>query len=207
MIRNLFAALTILASLSNVASAQVFGSATNTGTNQAASGAEMTTGVITESSFGNGFAFDAGFGGNVFGGNTAAAALGGAALGRSGFGGGFGGGGFGGGRGAQNQNQQNETKVRATVKLGFKIDGPPPALRSRQLNSTLARLPLQRQFANIHVVMDGSTAVLSGIAKNPEDLGVLRQLLLMEPGVQEVNLSQIQTPVSEPELVPAVPTR
>lgn len=179
---------------------------------------------------GSGFSFDPRFGttavGNAFstgvgglggiGGIGGIGGLGGIGGGRlggglGGFGGGFGGGGFGGGgfggRGGfgQNQQQQNQSKIRATIKVGFDYQAPPPQSQAIAIQNRLARLPIPQRFDQAQIQFVGRQAVVRGTFEDPEDIAVLRQLLLLEPGVEEVDVSQAVVVVSPAELVPPPP--
>ncbi len=182
-------------------------SAFGTAAGGAATGGAATGGGVagigtTQTTFGT-LALDPSFGASAIGGNTANAALGGA-LGRTGlggigglgglgglgggFGGGFGGGLGGlGGRGAQNMNNQNETRVRATVKIGFDYNSPAPAVRSQAINSRLARIPLPAKYNTVQVAMQGRKAVITGTVPTTADGKVIERLLSLEPGVDGVD--------------------
>ena len=56
---------------------------------------------------------------------------------------------------------------------------------------TLTRLPQPERFAGVSVQLDGRTAVATGSLNNPRDAELLKQLLLLEPGVYEVDVSQV----------------
>lgn len=187
-----------------LAQATAFGgqSAFGTATGGAAAGTGTAGIGTTQSAFGT-LALDPSFGATAIGGNAANAAVGGA-LGRTGFGGlgglgglggfggGFGGGlggGFGGmgGRGGQNMNNQNETRVRATVKIGFDYNAPVPAARSQAINSRLARIPLPPKYNTVNVTMQGRKALITGTVPTTADGKLIERLLSLEPGVDGVD--------------------
>lgn len=166
--------------------------------------AQTATGTTSTSPFGSGLTENtfgiSGFGGgaqssiiqNTFSG-TALGGQTGTALNNftrgagAGFGagfGGFGGGGFGGG--GAGQTQENQTPIPFTLKLGFKPKYRSPAEVSRLVTNRLTRLPLPPKFAGMSVFIDGTTAVVSGNVPTQEDAQVAEQLLLLEPGVDDV---------------------
>ncbi len=170
---------------------------------QVASAQTATTGTagttfgsgITENTFGiSGFGAGAqnsviqnAFSGAAIGGQTTNPALnsfargvgGGFGAGFGGFGGGFGGGGAG-------QTQENQTPIPFTLKLGFKPRLRSPAEVSQLLSSRLTRLPMPAKFAGMRVSIEGTTAVVSGSVPTKEDAQVAEQLMLLEPGVNDV---------------------
>lgn len=195
-----------LATLLVVCSAStVFGQGFGTNAQSAQTGQAAVGGTDIGQEFGGEFTFDSGgFGGAGFGGANQNAGrlgglggglggfgggLGGFGGGLGGFGGGFGGGGFGGGGFGGQGQQNNQSKIRATVKLGFTIERPPAEVRARNVNATLRRLPLPKKFQSVNVSIDGGTAIINGAASNVEDVDVLKQLLLLEPGVYDVRFA------------------
>lgn len=156
---------------------------------------------------GSGFSFDPGFGTSAFanpfrnsGNNVGMNRMGMMGMGGMGMGGmGFGGMGMGGmgmgrfGMGGMGSQQQQQSKFRPTVQLGFEVVGPSPQQRAQQAQFTLARLPQSQRFTGVTVQMEGSRAVVSGKLKEPKDAELLRQLLLLEPGVYQVDLQQLDS--------------
>lgn len=185
-------------------------SQTGTGGNQNNSGLGGQSG-IGGGGFGSGFSFDPSFSASAFGGNSSAnptlsragmVGMGmGMGMGMSGFGmGGMGGMGMGmGSSGMGMQQQQQQTKVRPTVRLGFEVARPSAQIRAQQAQLTLARLPQAERFAGIELQMDGNRAIVSGQLKEPQDAELLRQLLLLEPGVYQVDLQQLNS-ANEPSV-------
>lgn len=171
--------------------------------------------------FGSGFSFDPRFGATTFG-NPAGGAggafgnrmgnmgmgglgmgMGGMGMGGMGFGRGMGGFGMG-GMGSQ---QQQQSRVRPTVRLGFEVERPSVVTRSQQVQMTLSRLPQAQRFSGVNVVLDGRRAIATGALANPQDAALLRQLLLLEPGVYEVDISQLN-PANDgpvPEIIGSAP--
>jgi hypothetical protein len=131
-----------------------------------------------------------GFGGGLTGGRF------------GGFGGGFGGrGGFG-----QSQQQQNQSKIRATAKVGFEFDVPTAQSQATAIRSTLARLPLPAKFDQAQIEFSGRQVIVSGNFQNPDDVEVLKRLLLLEPGVESVEVRTATVKSAIPtEVVPAPP--
>lgn len=174
-----------------------------------------TGGLSAAAPFGSGFTFDPRFGATSFatpfgtgigGGVGGVGGLGGFGGGLSGsrfgsFGGGFGGG-FGRGGFGQTQ-QQNQSKIRATAKVGFEFQAPPAQAQATTIRATLARLPLPPKFEQAQIQFDGRTAVVMGNFKNAEDVAVLKQLLLLEPGVSEVDVREAVVPGASVDVVPA----
>lgn len=164
-------------------------------------GGAGTTGAST---FGQGFTFNSGLG---LGGNPMGM-MGTGGMGRTGFGGmgglgmmgmggmGMGGMGMGGrggnnGRGGAMGGSQQQYQIRPTVKLGFDVVTPNSQQRAQQFSSTISRLPQPERFSGISVKVDGRKAVASGSLKNKADANLLRNLLLMEPGIYEVDISAL----------------
>lgn len=186
---------------------------TNGGTGSGLTGGQTGTGAgiggggtTGLGGFGSGFSFDPNFGtttmanpfGNAANGSqmspmrTMGIGMGmGMGMGMGGFGmGGMGG--MGGGMGGFGmQQQQSQTKVRPTVVLGFEVARPSSQQRAQTVRLTLDRLPQAQRFAGVAVEIDGSRAVVSGSLKDPKDAELLRQLLLLEPGVYQVDMQQL----------------
>ncbi|MFN3190650.1 MAG: hypothetical protein ACE361_09020 [Aureliella sp.] len=174
-----------------------FGQDTQTQTGTAAAGGSTPTATPTGQDFDFSNTFGGtqiginsgnGFGTAGLGGNTGLGRLGGL----GGFGGGFGGlggfgGGFGGGLGGF--NQQNDAKIRATIKLGFAYEPPKPSFRAQRLNATLRRLPLPSKFQGVQVAINDRTAFVSGRNVAEGDREVLEQLVLLEPGIDDVEFA------------------
>lgn len=144
----------------------------------------------------------AALGGNALGGNTGLTNFGRGFVGGGIAGGGFGGGGFGGG--GAGQNQENQTPIPFTLKLGFKPKLRSPAEVARTLTSRMVRLPLPVKFANMSVAVQGTTAIITGQVPTHEDAEVAKQLVLLEPGIEDVqnDLSwQRENDWDQPEVV------
>lgn len=184
-------------------------------------GAQGGQGNAGGGGFGSGFSFDPRFsattvdnpfgGGGMNAGRAGAAGMGGLGMGMGGMGmGGLGMGGMGGmglgmgmgmgmgglgmggfGMGGMGMQQQQQSKLRPTVRLGFEVERPSPVRRSQQAQMTLSRLPQAERFAGVNVVMDGNRAIATGSLENSADAGLLRQLLLLEPGIYQVDVSQL----------------
>jgi len=119
-------------------------------------------------------------------------------MGMGGMGMGMGGMGMGGmGMGRSGMQQQSQTKVRPTVVLGFEVARPSPQQRAQQVQLNLTRLPQPQRFAGVTVQVEGNRAVVSGSLKEPKDADLLRQLLLLEPGVFQVDMQQMESNSSE----------
>lgn len=161
---------------------------------------------MANTSFGGGFSFDQAFGATILGQNLGA---GGTAFRALGAGGAFGlglGGGFGRGMnnpfGNRSQNQQ-DGKIRAKITLGFPYAGPPSELHTQTINATLRRLPLPERLRDVQVVIDGEKAIASGNVGSKDDIDILQQLVLLEPGIYEVDISGLQLTDGGPETVTA----
>lgn len=98
-----------------------------------------------------------------------------------------------GGFGGQNMNNQNETRIRATVKIGFDYDQPIPAARSQAINSRLARIPLPSKYNTVQVAMQGRKAVITGNVPTTADGKLIERLLSLEPGVDGVDNQLVYT--------------
>jgi hypothetical protein len=215
------------------------GGATGNNPTDGTGGRNLGTGGVggqanTGGAFGGGFNFDPRFNATTFGnpfgaagggignrmGNMGMGGLGMGGMGGMGMGmGGMGMGGMGFGRGmggfgmgGMGMQQQQQSKLRPTVRLGFEVERPSAVRRSQQVQMRLSRLPQAQRFSGVDVVMDGSRAIATGSLANPADAGLLRQLLLLEPGVYEVDISQLNAASdnkipesigSAPELVPS----
>jgi hypothetical protein len=104
-----------------------------------------------------------------------------------------------GGLGGQNMNNQNETRIRATVKIGFDYDAPVPAARSQAINSRLARIPLPPKYNTVNVTMQGRKAVITGTVPTTADGKLIERLLSLEPGVDGVDNQLVFTAQSTRE--------
>jgi hypothetical protein len=172
---------------------------------------------------GSSFNFDPRFGAATFanpfgatGGAANANRLGGMGMGGMGMGGmgmgmgGFGMGGFGlgmgmGGRmGGMGMQQQQQSRLRPTVRLGFEISRAPTQQRSQRAQATLSRLPQSERFAGTDVRIDGERAIVTGSVRNAADAGLLKQLLLLEPGIFEVDVTELVAVQDRP--MPGSPT-
>jgi hypothetical protein len=162
----------------------------------------MSQGGASNAGFGSAFEFDPVFGAvspNSRGmgngsmnsmGMTNSMGMGGFGMGRLGMGMGMGMS-FGGNRGFGNMNSQQQQKqqMRTTVKLGFDPPAPSAQVRTQAARVNLSRLPEPQRFAGINVELIGRKAVASGKISKAADADLLKQLLLLEPGVFEVDLS------------------
>ena len=195
-----------------------FGAQTSGGT-----GTGTGTGATAAAGQGTAFSFDPRFSATPFGsafgtgGLGGVGGLGGGLGGIGGIGGGFGGGrfgglgGFGGGLGGrggfgQNQQQQNQTKIRATAKVGFDYNAPQPQAQATTVRATLARLPIPERFNQAQIDFSGRTAVVSGNFKNADDIAVLKQLLLLQPGIEDVDVRNATSSAASSSVVPAPAT-
>ena len=179
-----------------------------TGTGAAGGASAMTS--LGGGTFGT---FDSAFGATVLGGVANSNALGAASLSRGmsslgmggmGMGGmGMGGRGMGGMGGMGNQSGQNQTKVRATVKIGFDYAFPSGPAQATQINARLQRIPLPEKFSDVAVEMRGRTALIRGQVPTPEDGKLIERLLSLEPGVDAIENALVFTQGTEVELVPA----
>lgn len=147
-----------------------------------------------------------GIGGGMMGGmggGMGMMGMGGMGMGGMGMGG-MGMGGMGGMGRNQQQNQrmgangQQQYTLRPTLKLGFAPTLPSNEIRSSQIQTTMARIPQAQQFAGVNVQVSGNTAFVSGNIA-PDQAQVLRRLLMLEPGIYQVQLpgESASTPKSD----------
>ncbi len=122
--------------------------------------------------------------------------MGGMGMGMGGMGMGMGMGGMGGrgqqqnGRGGMGGSGQQQYTLRPTVKLGFDVPTPNSQARGQQIQLTMARLPQPSRFAGANVSIDGRRAIVTGnVDKSQRE--ILKRLLLLEPGIYEVDMSQL----------------
>ncbi len=87
--------------------------------------------------------------------------------------------------GMNNQNQ-NQTKVRATVRLGFSMPLPPASERSQAIQSRLSRIPGSSSAQNLQVSLSGRTATVRGQVQSLDDGKLIERLLKLEPGIDTV---------------------
>lgn len=208
----------------NTGSGQTGGLSSQTGGGQTGglSGLSSQTGSASGTAAGGqaaAFSFDPRFSATPFGsafgtgGLGGVGGLGGGLGGIGGLGGGFGGGRFGGmggfgggfgGRGGfgQNQQQQNQTKIRATAKVGFDYNAPQPQAQATAVRSTLARLPIPERFNQAQIDFNGRTAVVSGSFEDADDIAVLKQLLLLQPGIEDVDIRNAKSSSAAGSVVP-----
>jgi hypothetical protein len=126
--------------------------------------------------------------------------------GLGGFGGGLGGfGGLGGLGQLGNLNQDDgETKVRATVRLGFEVPGRTMDTRVSELSRRLQNVRLPERLQTMEVALAGRTAFLTGTATNGGDIRLMSRLLMLEPGIDTVQIdvqpvAEVVEPLSETE--------
>lgn len=131
-----------------------------------------------------------------------AAGLGGGGLGGlgvSGFGslggggfGGLGGGGFGGLAGGQSQNSTPviRTRLRSAVDVRY----PSQTQIQQQANRQLRSLPYRSGINGVNVVVDGNTAVISGVVASQKQRRMSELLMRLEPGIRQIDNQVTVTP-------------
>lgn len=120
--------------------------------------------------------------------------MGGMGMGGMGMGGmGMGRGGMGGGGNmGRGGNQQQQIQVRPTVKVGFDSNLPTAQARTSAVRTTMTLLPQPERFRGVTVQVEGRKAIVTGTLAKQTDARVLRHLLLLEPGIYEVDLSALE---------------
>ena len=105
--------------------------------------------------------------------------------------GGMGGmGGFGsfGGFGNQNQNQnQTQNTLRFPYVVAFRTSPFVPMQVQVRAETRLKRLPGLSKFNQVSVTMNKTTATLKGIVVSDRDKRFVEKLVLLEPGVKEID--------------------
>jgi hypothetical protein len=90
-------------------------------------------------------------------------------------------------RGGLNQNQNStNSKVRATVSLGFEVAPPTNAVATQAINDRLSRIP-SSILNGVTVEINGRTATIRGEVNAPSDGKVIERLLSLEPGIDAVD--------------------
>lgn len=122
--------------------------------------------------------------------------MGGMGMGGMGMGGmGMGRGGMGGmgmnNRGGMGNTMQQRAQIRPTVKIGFESTLPSSEQRTQQVSATVSRLPQPERFQGANVTVEGRKAIVTGSLPKQADANLLKQLLLLEPGIYEVDLSAL----------------
>lgn len=95
-----------------------------------------------------------------------------------------------GGMGGMGGTGQQQYTLRPTVKLGFDVPMPNSQARGQQIQITMAKLPQPSRFAGANIAIDGRKAIVTGdVDRNQREL--LKRLLLLEPGIYEVDMSRL----------------
>lgn len=126
-----------------------------------------------------------------------AAGLGG--LGGGGFGG-LGGGGFGGlggglgGGGLGGQSQNSTPVIRTRLRSAVDVRYPSQTQIQQQANRQLRSLPYRSGINGVNVVVDGNTAVISGVVASQKQRRMSELLMRLEPGIRQVDNQVTVTP-------------
>lgn len=124
--------------------------------------------------------------------------------------GGMGMGGMGMGGMGMNRNQQNmrggtgtgqQYQVRPTVKLGFDPSLPTTQARSQNIRATMTRIPSAEKFAGANVTVEGRKAIVTGTI-DKDKVEVFKRLLQLEPGIYEVDMSQVNVTTDSSKVRP-----
>lgn len=119
---------------------------------------------------------------------TGGATAGGGGGGGGGFGGGLGGlfGALGNAFGGQGSSTQKPI-IRVRLRSAIDIPSRPAEQIQMSARRTLDAAPLRSGMRGINVVMDGRTAVLSGVVGSEKDRRMSELLIRLEPGVSRVD--------------------
>lgn len=93
------------------------------------------------------------------------------------------------GAAAINQLSNQRAQLRMPVSLGFQPRQQSlitPAVREQRIQARFARIPRVREMGSVSVDIREGTAILSGAVGSEDDRRLLAKLLLLEPGVSEV---------------------
>jgi hypothetical protein len=84
---------------------------------------------------------------------------------------------------------------RPTYDLGFDYAGPAAASLNTKLSTRLSSSPALRLGTPVQVSLENGTAVLRGTTRSEHERRLLEQLLLLEPGVRDVDNQLTVSPV------------
>jgi len=94
------------------------------------------------------------------------------------------------------QNQNSQTKIRTTMRLGFRYARPNVQAVSQRVQSRWVRLPVSDSIKGVSMNFDNGVATLTGKVATAEEKRMAEKLILLEPGVSSV---QNQLEVTEVE--------
>ncbi len=95
-------------------------------------------------------------------------------------------GGTGGRTGMGGNSNQNQSKIRASVRLGFSMPLAPADQRTQVVQTRFANLPLGDRVRNPQVSITGRTATIRGEVASQDDARLVERLLKLEPGIDNV---------------------
>lgn len=93
-------------------------------------------------------------------------------------------------RGGMGNSMQQQYSIRPTVKPGFDSTLPTTQVRTQQIRATMTRLPQPERFAGANITVEGKKAIVTGTVDKSQ-VEVLKHLLQLEPGIYEVDMSQV----------------
>jgi len=102
----------------------------------------------------------------------------------------------------RNRQRQNTRMIRTTLSLGFTAPSANRAVASRRLTGLLQRSG--RFPSTVEVLLVGRTAVLRGTVSSDDDRGLVEQVVLLEPGISQVE-NELVVAAREIEELPALP--
>ena len=104
----------------------------------------------------------------------------------------------------QQTAQATAQPVRVDVKVAFDAPRPSADQMSAVVRTRLGKILAERKIAQPAFVMEGDTAVVTGVAASEADLALISQLLALEPGIRNVrNEMTVGPPAGATDIVPA----
>lgn len=96
------------------------------------------------------------------------------------------------------QNQNSQTKIRTTMRLGFRYARPNVQAVSQRVQGRWVRLPVSDSIKGVSMNFDNGVATLTGKVATAEEKRMAEKLILLEPGVSSVQ-NQLEVTATEAE--------
>jgi|694.fasta_scaffold01056_4 osmotically-inducible protein OsmY len=96
------------------------------------------------------------------------------------------------------QNQNSQTKIRTTMRLGFRYARPNVQAVSQRVQGRWVRLPVSDSIKGVSMNFENGVATLTGKVATAEEKRMAEKLILLEPGVSSVQ-NQLEVTAAEAE--------
>ena len=84
------------------------------------------------------------------------------------------------------QNQNSQTRIRTTMRLGFRYARPNVEVVAQRVQGRMVRLPVSDSIKGVAMSFDNGVATLKGKVATAEEKRMAEKLILLEPGVSSV---------------------